>query len=147
MRTRARSEPSPAWQMHLSGDCDACLGADTHAVSLSLTEETTRMASRRTPSDSSSSSKSRTKPAATPEPVTVPPAVTAVAPKKAAPSAKRAAVARPVITPDMRRGMIAEAAYLRAERRGFAPGYENEDWLAAEAEVDRLLSADLRAPQ
>jgi hypothetical protein len=27
------------------------------------------------------------------------------------------------------------AAYFRAERRGFAPGYEIEDWLAAEAEV------------
>ncbi len=25
--------------------------------------------------------------------------------------------------------MIAEAAYLRAERRGFAPGGEHEDWL------------------
>jgi hypothetical protein len=37
--------------------------------------------------------------------------------------------------------MIAEAAYLRAERRGFAPGYETEDWLAAESEVDALLSA------
>ncbi len=40
------------------------------------------------------------------------------------------------IPQDMRRGMIAEAAYLRAERRGFAPGGEDEDWLAAEAEVD-----------
>jgi hypothetical protein len=37
--------------------------------------------------------------------------------------------------------MIAEGAYLRAERRGFAPGYEAEDWLAAEAEVDALLEA------
>jgi hypothetical protein len=35
--------------------------------------------------------------------------------------------------------MIAEGAYLRAERRGFAPGHEAEDWLAAEAEVDALL--------
>ena len=35
--------------------------------------------------------------------------------------------------------MIAEAAYLRAERRGFAPGYETEDWLAAEIETDALL--------
>jgi hypothetical protein len=43
--------------------------------------------------------------------------------------------------------MIAEAAYLRAERRGFAPGYEDEDWLAAAVEVDKLLSADQRAPQ
>jgi hypothetical protein len=38
--------------------------------------------------------------------------------------------------------MIAESAYLRAERRGFAPGKEDEDWLAAEAEVDRLLALD-----
>jgi hypothetical protein len=27
------------------------------------------------------------------------------------------------------------AAYLRAERRGFSPGYEMEDWLAAEREI------------
>jgi hypothetical protein len=31
--------------------------------------------------------------------------------------------------------MIAEAAYYRAERRGFAPGFELEDWLAAEREI------------
>jgi hypothetical protein len=29
---------------------------------------------------------------------------------------------------------IAQAAYLRAERRGFAPGHAIEDWLAAEAD-------------
>lgn len=34
---------------------------------------------------------------------------------------------------------VAEAAYLRAERRGFAPGHELEDWLAAEKEVDASL--------
>jgi hypothetical protein len=28
------------------------------------------------------------------------------------------------------------AAYFRAERRGFAPGHEIEDWLAAEAELN-----------
>jgi hypothetical protein len=40
--------------------------------------------------------------------------------------------------------MIAEAAYLRAERRGFAggPDQEKEDWLLAEAEVDVLLQAE-----
>jgi hypothetical protein len=37
--------------------------------------------------------------------------------------------------------MIAEAAYLRAEQRGFSSGYEQEDWLIAEREVDALLSA------
>jgi hypothetical protein len=32
--------------------------------------------------------------------------------------------------------MIAEAAYFRAEKRGFAPGYEIADWLEAEAEIE-----------
>jgi hypothetical protein len=69
----------------------------------------------------------------------------AMPPSKA--RAKRAAVAPPTVSLDVRRGMIAEAAYLRAERRGFAPGGEAEDWLAAEAEVDQLLRADRRTPQ
>jgi hypothetical protein len=37
-------------------------------------------------------------------------------------------------THDDRERRIARAAYLRAERRGFAPGGELEDWLAAENE-------------
>jgi hypothetical protein len=35
-----------------------------------------------------------------------------------------------------RRRRIEEGAYYRAERRGFAPGAELDDWYAAEAEVD-----------
>ena len=35
---------------------------------------------------------------------------------------------------------IAEAAYFRAEARGFAPGGEVEDWIAAEAEVDARIT-------
>jgi hypothetical protein len=31
--------------------------------------------------------------------------------------------------------MIREAAYYRAEKRGFSPGLEAEDWRVAEAEV------------
>ncbi|MDB6046379.1 MAG: hypothetical protein JWM63_4930 [Gammaproteobacteria bacterium] len=61
------------------------------------------------------------------------------------PRAKKGVVAAAVppvdISEDVRRGMIAEAAYLRAERRGFTGGDEREDWLAAEAEVDALLRA------
>lgn len=38
---------------------------------------------------------------------------------------------------ERRRARIAEAAYYRAERRGFAPGGEDQDWFEAEAEVDR----------
>jgi hypothetical protein len=45
------------------------------------------------------------------------------------------------VADETRRAMIAEAAYLRAEQRGFASGYELEDWLLAEREVDALLSA------
>lgn len=41
-----------------------------------------------------------------------------------------------------RRQLIAEAAYFRAERRGFHPGAELDDWLAAEIEIDALLGAD-----
>ena len=40
-----------------------------------------------------------------------------------------------------RAAMIAEAAYFRAERRGFSPGGELDDWLAAEHEIDRFRNA------
>ncbi|MEO8223450.1 MAG: DUF2934 domain-containing protein [Gammaproteobacteria bacterium] len=36
--------------------------------------------------------------------------------------------------------MIAEAAYFRAEQRGFVSGSELTDWLAAEIEVDDSLA-------
>ena len=60
-----------------------------------------------------------------------------VAPTPAAAGATK----RITVSEEARRAMIAQAAYLRAERRGFAPGNEEEDWLAAEAEVDALLRA------
>jgi hypothetical protein len=34
-----------------------------------------------------------------------------------------------------RHALVAQAAYFRAQARGFAPGRELEDWVAAEAEV------------
>lgn len=36
---------------------------------------------------------------------------------------------------------IAEAAYFRAEQRGFSPGNEMSDWLDAEADVIRMLES------
>src|SRR6185437_6195707 len=59
------------------------------------------------------------------------------------PAAITNAVSTVEISVEVRRGMIAEAAYLRAERRGFSggPDQEREDWLSAEAEVDALLRA------
>lgn len=38
---------------------------------------------------------------------------------------------------DERHAWLATTAYLRAERRQFEAGRELEDWLAAEAELDR----------
>lgn len=42
-------------------------------------------------------------------------------------------------SPAARRELIAVEAYLLAERRGFAPGAELDDWLTAEAIVDGRL--------
>jgi hypothetical protein len=47
-------------------------------------------------------------------------------------------------TSEERQQMISVAAYYRAERRGFAPGGAEQDWLEAEAEIDRLLAAIAR---
>ena len=43
------------------------------------------------------------------------------------------------VSPEERHQMIAVAAYYLAERRGFCPGYEIQDWCAAQEEVDRQL--------
>jgi hypothetical protein len=44
-----------------------------------------------------------------------------------------------------RGGSISRLAYLKAERRGFIPGHELDDWLAAENEVDQRLAGEGRA--
>ena len=36
--------------------------------------------------------------------------------------------------------MIEEAAYFLAQKRGFAPGFELQDWLQAEAQIDKAKS-------
>jgi len=43
-----------------------------------------------------------------------------------------------------RDGMIAAAAYFRAQKRNFESGHELEDWLAAEAEIDAALLQGLQ---
>ena len=43
------------------------------------------------------------------------------------------------LTAEELRRFIAEAAYFRAQKRGFAPGYELQDWVEAEAEVRSLI--------
>jgi len=51
-----------------------------------------------------------------------------------------------VTDPGRRHSVIAEAAYYRAERRGFVPGHELDDWLQAEAEVARHAERLIRRP-
>ena len=42
------------------------------------------------------------------------------------------------VDPETKQLMIAEAAYYCAEKRGFAPGCELEDWLEAEARIEAV---------
>jgi Protein of unknown function (DUF2934) len=109
------------------------------------------MASRRPPSSTSTPTNNPLTTSGVSDAAATPPAVKAKAPAKpGAPRAKKATaskggtVAAPIeISEHVRRGMIAQAAYLRAERRGFSGGHEREreDWMIAEAEVDALLKA------
>jgi len=47
--------------------------------------------------------------------------------------------AQDTIDADLRHRMISEAAYHRFSERGYADGYDVDDWLQAEAEIDHLL--------
>lgn len=62
----------------------------------------------------------------------------AAAPKDAPPPASKTLD----VSAERRRSLIAESAYLRAERRGFMGGDPVQDWLDSEKEVDRLLAHD-----
>jgi len=44
---------------------------------------------------------------------------------------------------EFRREMIATAAYHIAEQRGFEPGHELDDWIAADAAIDAMLIREL----
>jgi Protein of unknown function (DUF2934) len=62
---------------------------------------------------------------------------------KSRPQTEATTLMRP--TPEELQRWIAEAAYYRAERRGFEPGYETEDWLAAEAETRERMDGQASA--
>lgn len=67
--------------------------------------------------------------------------VRAPATRRRASSRSRAATVGGASAPEAsRHEMIALVAYYRAQSRGFAPGGEFEDWIAAEAEVDGRLA-------
>lgn len=88
--------------------------------------------------------KTPTKASAAKKPAPVKSAVAAKPAVKAAPKAL-AKPARPrsnkaAVAPEQRRNYIEVAAYYIAARRGFAPGNPLQDWIEAEAEIDRLVS-------
>ncbi len=66
------------------------------------------------------------------------------APKAAAAKSARSGAKKPAGVPlEQRRHYVEMAAYYIAERRSFAPGNPLEDWVQAEAEIDRLIAAGL----
>jgi hypothetical protein len=65
-----------------------------------------------------------------------------IAPKKAAKKPAKSAktdTSMMDITPKERWKMVAVAAYHKAEKRGFAPGHDLQDWIDAEKEIAALL--------
>jgi hypothetical protein len=59
-------------------------------------------------------------------------------------AAKKAAV--PKLASEKRRYYVEVSAYYLAERRGFHGGSQLEDWVRAEAEIDRLLQEGILKP-
>ncbi|HYW04835.1 MAG TPA: DUF2934 domain-containing protein [Gammaproteobacteria bacterium] len=70
---------------------------------------------------------------------------TAGTPGGARSGGRAAATPRGAIPADERRRQIAEAAYYRAEKRGFQGGDPVDDWLVAEAEFNRAGGRRARA--
>lgn len=58
----------------------------------------------------------------------------------AKPAPAKTATAKAALSPAERMKMIAEAAYYLAQKRGFSGGNELSDWVAAEKQVDALLT-------
>lgn len=85
------------------------------------------------------------KPAATRKTTAKP--ATKTTPKAAAAPRKTSAKGRAAsITPEQRRCYVEVAAYYIAERRGFDGGAAMDDWVMAEAEIDRLVREGLIGP-
>lgn len=97
---------------------------------------------------SSAKAKTATRTAVKPDPVAkakaMPKAAPKSAPKATAAKPARSRAKKPAVVPlEQRRNYIEVAAYHIAERRGFAPGNPLEDWVQAEAEIDRLIAEGL----
>ena len=79
----------------------------------------------------------KTAPKAAAKPVTQPVAKPATKPA----TARKAAAVAKRLDPAQRANYVEVAAFYIAERRGFAAANPMDDWLAAEAEIDRLIAS------
>lgn len=86
------------------------------------------------------------KKAAAAKPAAAKPAAAKPAAKSTAGGRKPAAKPAPAVSPEQRRYYVEVAAYYIAERRGFHGGSEFDDWVQAEAEIDRLLREGVLKP-
>jgi len=94
-------------------------------------------------------SKTKAKPAVAKSAAAKPVALKPVAAKKVAAPAKNATTTvmkastapHPTLTTEQRNHYVSVAAFYIAERRGFTLGNPQEDWLQAEAEIDRLIAS------
>lgn len=67
------------------------------------------------------------------------PAIKKVSPAKTV--LKASTAPKPILNSEQRNHYVEVAAFYIAERRGFTLGNPADDWLAAEAEVDRLIAS------
>jgi len=76
-----------------------------------------------------------------PAPAKAPRTAKPAEPNKAGSKSVTSSNARVEISAEELRKLVSEAAYYRAKQRGFTPGHEMDDWIQAEAEVLRRISA------
>jgi hypothetical protein len=82
--------------------------------------------------------RTRKRAAAPKTPPAAPPTTYAAAPTTRPAASLTPAAPRAAVSAEERRRMISEAAYFRAQRRGFR-GDPVRDWAEAEAEIDAML--------
>ncbi|NBS16827.1 MAG: DUF2934 domain-containing protein [Gammaproteobacteria bacterium] len=97
-------------------------------------------AKAKTPAEAKPAKASKSTPATSPK--TPAPIKASKATKAAAtPKPKKSTLSKaPQPGQDMINGMVAVAAYFLAEKRQFAPGFEEQDWLAAKAQIMAQLA-------
>lgn len=110
------------------------------AISHSVSSKTTSRTAAGVPKKPLTKKASTATPAAKPTAKLKTPAKKISAPKA---SKRLPAATKKDITAEERYQMIAAAAYLRAEQRGFQGGNALEDWVAAEAEIDGMLNRSM----